>query len=201
MIKHFIQLTFGAILIIVLTNSCKKGADDPTFSLHSRKARITGEWTLSTIELGSQSINGNTVVNTVISYDGQTEVVSTSVTTNGISVSNTVSSATYNQKITFEKEGTYTQVKTENGEVTTVKGTWIFLKKNKENELKNKEAILLSEQSTTSVNGTTTNEGVAGKVYLLVQLKNKKMVWKIYSSLTEANHYELTDGTLTLSQD
>lgn len=199
--KHFFQLTIGAILLIGLTNSCKKGEEDPLFSFHSRKARIAGEWTLTNIELGSKTVNGNTVVTTVTGYDGQTEVTSTTVTTSGTTVSSTVSSSSYTQQMTFEKDGTYTQIRSENGELTTVKGTWIFLKKSKENDLKNKEAILLSETSSTSQYGTTTTDGVAGKVYILQQLKNKEMIWKIYSSSTDADNSQLTDGTWTLTQD
>ncbi len=33
------------LLIALIAQSCKKGADDPLFSIHSRKSRLKGSWT------------------------------------------------------------------------------------------------------------------------------------------------------------
>lgn len=42
-----INLLYTGFCLLLLLSSCKKGEDDPAFTLLSRKARLTGEWKLT----------------------------------------------------------------------------------------------------------------------------------------------------------
>jgi len=63
------MLLIGATVIL---NSCKKGEDDPFITLHSRKARLTGEWKLTEMSLAitNRQDNGSSTVSGTMSYDG-----------------------------------------------------------------------------------------------------------------------------------
>jgi len=49
--KHLTLVLLGMIIALPLvTTSCfKKGSEDPFFSIYTRKARVTGEWTISSM--------------------------------------------------------------------------------------------------------------------------------------------------------
>lgn len=199
--KKVILLSTVVLLLTSVFTACKKGENDPFLSLRSRKARISGEWTLNYAEYVHVSTIANVTTTEAISFYDQTEVTVNSTEVSGVMANHEVVSASCTVKLTIEKDGTYTQVKTKNDEVTTTKGTWIFLKKNSENDLKNKEAILLTESSVTSAGSTTTNTGIAGQVYTIDKLKNKEMVWKLDSETTATSTSELYEGTFEFSQD
>ncbi len=42
-----IVLILSAITLLNFWQSCKKGPEDPFFSLHSRLARVTGDWNIT----------------------------------------------------------------------------------------------------------------------------------------------------------
>ena len=79
-----------AILIALLISftgslfltSCKKGEDDPFFSLYTRKMRVTGDWKLKSFERNTDVTNlteWNTVTNFVIDGDNETVEVTTNM--------------------------------------------------------------------------------------------------------------------------
>lgn len=200
--KKVLFLSTAVLLLTTVFTACKKGENDPFLSLRSRKARLVGEWNLNYAEYLHATTLANTTSNEGISFYDNTEVTVNSTYVSGVVANHEVVSSPCTVKLTIEKNGTYTQVKTKNDEVTTTKGTWIFLKKNDENDLKNKEAILLTESSITNSSGTTTTgEGIAGKVYTIDQLRNKKMVWKLNSETTSTSTSELFEGSFEFSQD
>lgn len=199
--KKVLFLSTAVLLLTTVFTACKKGENDPFLSLRSRKARIAGEWNLDYAEYVHSNTLANTTTTESISFYDQTEVTVNSTQVSGSTINYEVLSSPCTVKLTIEKDGTYTQVKTKNNEVTTTTGTWIFLKKNDENDLKNKEAILLTETSITDPSGTTTTTGIAGKVYTIDQLRNKKMVWKLNSETTSGGTSELLEGSFEFSQD
>ncbi len=171
------KLTKSVLAILVIASSitaCKKGDDDPGFSLKSRKGRLSTTWNVTELKSDVTSVttsNGTTTytqtTKTTDTYAGATakrEVSTTyagggSTTTSSDSYSGAVSDLTY----TFEKDGTWSSTQTvkwssvthtEAGttttdaidftETTTQSGTWYFLGKNKSNDDKNKENISLS---------------------------------------------------------
>lgn len=198
--KHLHLVAFMGFILLSLAG-CKKGENDPFLSLRSRKARLAGEWSLSYQEYARQSVVGNTTSSEVRHFDSGTETSSSTVIVSGSTVSSNVSTIHYTLTLTIEKDGTFSQVRSENNETTTSEGTWIFLKKSKEDELKNKEAILLTTKKITTPGGTTTVEGVSGEVYLIDQLKNKEMKWKLSRKTTEGNDSELLEVSSVFIQD
>lgn len=197
--KKLLILGLAALATAGTLQSCKKGENDPFMSLRSRKARLAGEWKLSSSEGKSEQTYMGSTSTTTRTYDGTTE---TTVQTLGGGSPMTTTS-TYTLQLTIEKDGTYTQVHTdtEDGEVTTTKGTWIFLKRSKENELKNKEAILLTQTSTTEGGETATMDDLNGQVIEIDQLKNKEMIWKTSYSYADDDASETNTFTGTFTQD
>ena len=152
--KYFI---FVASIAIICTtfNSCKKGDEDPFFSLASRKARISGEWQLSSSE--SKSEDG-----TYSSFGDGEGMVSTTIIP---SLKTIVSTSKFiDNSYTINKDGTWSrhidaEITTEienhsfsksygkSNHVLNSSGTWTFLGKLK-GEYKNKERVLFTTLAT-----------------------------------------------------
>jgi hypothetical protein len=174
---------FSICLILAVTAgtmpSCKKGENDPFLSLHSRRARIAGEWKVTGFvsdDSYKTGTNDQTIHETL--SDGMLTSTFTITQSGTVTASQTWSQA-FTQSLNLRRDGTYTETKTVDGQQTTYKGTWIFLKKNKPNKLRNKEAILLTRQEMTTPDNPSYNTNtIDGIVYRIDLLKNKKMVWK-----------------------
>ena len=158
-----------ALPVMIFTFSgCKKGENDPFMSLHSRKARLVGEWKLADGNI--QSVSNGT--STLEVYNGNTCTLTDSDTT-----------VTYpfTEELTFNSDGTYERVVMNDGAVETVEGYWTFGRKSKEGELKNKETVILRTLSRVYTSGGSTStyqyEGTQCPVavYKLDELRNKKM--------------------------
>lgn len=55
-------LIIYCLLILVFANACKKGQDDPSISLKSRRARVAGEWKVQLKETNAKSSGTNTTL-------------------------------------------------------------------------------------------------------------------------------------------
>lgn len=167
--NRVLSISFALIAIAGLTTitGCKKGENDPFLSLKTRKARITGEWRLTSGTV-SETENTSSGSNTYL-----TTYTSTTRTIDG----NTIS---YRETLTIEKDGTFNVERVVDGGISVVSGNWFFSGKNKEADLRNKEAIVFKETAFTSNGGAGwTNTGVYGDEILLIdQLKNKEMIFK-----------------------
>lgn len=154
--------------------SCKKGENDPFLSLHSRKARVVGEWTLKS---------------GTITYDG-------SITTYPM--------ANYTQTMEFKGDHTYTITTVNGGSTSVEKGSWAFSKSAKDIDLKNKEALLLYSTSSTSGSSTNTYTGfyaLSGPTVLLIdKLANKEMVVKYDGTESYSGTSHTLTGSLTYEQ-
>ncbi|HLP53431.1 MAG TPA: hypothetical protein VK151_00295 [Fluviicola sp.] len=195
--KNSLQIALcGLLLSTTFLSSCKKGEDDPFFSLRSRKARIAGEWNVTKMQYNESSVSNNTTETSTITYDGTTETTVDTYTTMGSTIT-TTQTDTYTEQYTFEKDGTYTYVRNYGSGTVTVEGTWIFLGKSKENELKKKEAILLTETKYTTSNNTVAYTGINdGRVITIRELRNKTMVW--HSTYSESSNGNTDEGELTI---
>jgi hypothetical protein len=186
-----------ALLSTISITSCKKGENDPFLSLKSRTSRLTGEWKLTSGTVKETSTSGSSTTTTTTTY---TETSKTEVTTSGSSSQTDVFN--YTQDIVFEKTGGYSSIVVEtqissdgsdipsNYQTTTTDnetGHWAFLGKNKDTDLKKKEAIAINPHSSTSTSvnflGTTTStSSVDGWVFAAVmeidRLKTKELVLK-----------------------
>ena len=189
------SLKFALLMIVAVVfilPSCKKGKDDPFLSLHTRKARVTGKWTLSSGTL-TQVNSGST---TTLTFNG-----TTCAETSG-SYSTTFS---YTQTITIDKKGTYTISVNDDGNLSTQTGDWYFGRKNKDLDIKNKESIVLVEKSETSTSGgtttTTTYVGSECPVSTMVmdELKNKEII-VVYDGTYTGTSTSSQTGTLVYQQ-
>ena len=191
-------MVLGAILLTGIISSCKKGEEDPFLSLRSRKARLAGEWTLKTRTL---KVISPTYTLTDEYADGQNHSMTVHYEA-GVPVDTQISVNAYAQTYTFEKDGTYELVTVLHTGKTVEEGVWSFIKKSQQNDLQNKEAILLTPRKIT---GKYNNEIIAGsyhpKVYVLKQLKNKHMTWTSATSTGSANWgLQSMDATYTFEQ-
>ena len=93
------QLKFVVFILIGITilnfwQSCKKGPEDPFFSLHSRLARVTGEWNITTYKVNNDD-SLRRVVDSIGPYIGFCGSETDKVVLN------------YNYIWTFEKDGNF----------------------------------------------------------------------------------------------
>lgn len=193
-------LLLGLILAGTL-QSCKKGENDPFLSLHTRKARICGDWTMTSSAATTVYVQDSSKLTNAGTNDGTATTMVSTMETGGTSTSTTTVTP-YTLTMSMKKDGTYTQVHTVDGAVTTIDGTWTFLAKNKDNDLKGKEAIILTQHSVTTSSGTSTTDNVSGQTYILGQLKNKEMEWNIHTlATTYYGSTETTESTTTWKQN
>lgn len=170
-------LILGIILPIA---SCKKGENDPFLSLRSRKARISGEWELESKESStSQNIPGMGFS----SSSGRFSNGLYNEFTADFDGNSYTSSYSYNFQLNVEKSGSFESTERADDQSQTIKGFWSFLPRNKEAELKNKEAVMFSVQNELYTSGSFvsstnyTNKGLnPGVVYLIDRLTNKEMI-------------------------
>lgn len=174
--KKIIALSTIAVLLIGFATQCKKGEDDPFVSLRSRKARVSGEWSLTSGTMIYASRGNN--------YSSTTSIVFTSAAfsstynyVNGSFSQTGTDNGTYKYDIKFDKDGSFTSTEIYDGEVSIVSGTWNFT--DGVGETKKREQIVLFLKSSTGVSGSTTISYSGNKVYMtfnIKELRNKKMV-------------------------
>ncbi len=160
-------------------SSCKKGENDPFLSLKSRKARFVGEWkVISSITTDVESDGDKTTTTSDGSLVTQVDFDATS------GVSNT-STYTQSEDWTFNKDNTFTYKATTIGGVTQYEGTWAFIGKSKDSDIKKKENVGLNitkftETPTVGVVSSATYEGDQGFliIFELDQLKGKEIIIK-----------------------
>ena len=184
----------AAILLLAMISAlfpaCRKGENDPAFSLRSRKARITGEWTMEAATWNKPD--------TTITYDGENTVFKydTAGTTDTLQVQHSM---------TFNKDGTYQEVIITdyptgwrgNGLpaftlTETLKGLWNFTGGN--NDTKTKSQLLLrvtevlknASNAGSNIDAFTYQGQTGGFIYDIDRLANKELRLK-YDLVTTAN--------------
>ena len=163
-------------LLTIFETGCKKGEDDPFFSLRSRRARVVGDWKLisgTETDKSYDNSSATTYTNTN-TYDGSTEAQSETISNSSGSFT-TTNSISYTSTYKFEKDGTYTSTTVEDGVTITVEGTWNFgagvgEKKNKS------ELVLTATKTVNDGNSYTYTGNAATEVYYIKELRNDKMV-------------------------
>jgi hypothetical protein len=213
--KKLLVLSLGALALVANLTSCKKGENDPFLSLSSRKARLAGEWTVSSETRSSVNNYTSSVLNPQFQYETVDVKRVTETNYNGSIYNGTQTTTTkyststidlgpeaYVETYKFEKDGTYehTIVDVDGQEVE--KGTWFFLGKNKDLELKKKEAITLTVDSRaiTNSNGVTTtytSTGYDGDVLVIDLLKKKEITFIYEYSSTDEDGETNTSKTTT----
>jgi hypothetical protein len=184
---------FSRVSLIVLTllvfTECKKGEDDPNFSFRTRKARLEGNWRMTSggatySEPGyneSYTFNGN-------NYKGEAIAKRYKAIYNG----------NYGLNLNIRKNGSFELTELIETETFNGEGTWNF--NNGVGEAKRKENIIFLVENLTRgyTNAHFFNRFKASFVYSIRELRNKKLVisstGKMYSSLsggyaTFSSHY------------
>jgi len=143
-----------ALFAIVLAfGSCKKGANDPSFSFKSRDARITADWVLSSMTNSSITVrkNGQETLNTLTTtyvFDGTTM---TKTFNDGFG--DQVTSYPYSYEIVINDDGTYNETETNDGEKSEKTDYWFWA-----NSDKTKIAVTFSGNGTYMINRLAKDE-------------------------------------------
>ena len=196
--RSFILVTAMSLLTVICLSlaSCKKGDGDPFISFRSRKARLTGNWKVSSLK-STFKYNNKTTETT---FDGtKKKVVYTVIdTTIADSVYNIVTTTVYTgETITdYNKDGSYYYLENfqniATGNVVTIEatGNWYFMGENSEANYKNKELLAMqvknyaynpflgSDYNTIFQGANTLN------VYEIYELKNKEIILKVNKTET-----------------
>lgn len=180
------------IAVVFILPSCKKGANDPFLSLSSRKARLTGEWTLKE----GQRVETTSTGTTTYTYNGSQVTVTDQYGT---------STDTYTEKLTINKDGSFVYEMTQGSYNYKIEGGWYFGGSNKELELKDKEQIvMLTTKETYTYGGNTTIYTYTGSqvntmVATLDKLSGKEMVMNL-DGTSAGSSSTTTTGTMTYEQ-
>lgn len=198
-------ITFLALITLftVTILSCKKGDNDPFFSLLTRNQRLEGNWKIVKEE-SKQTITNNALGDTSIIinsiYDGTKQITTTTYTAHAVDYSySVIDTIYYVEEIKFDKDGSYTKTfeMSDLSNSTFTDGNWIFLGKSEANELKNKEAILLTTTKFTQTNGTITSienyTNTDGDTYVINQLKNTELILTVDKSSRSDDGMHLTE--------
>lgn len=173
-----IQVITIFLILVSTFSACKKGENDPFFSLKSRKARLVGEWKIAegNIEESGNYSYGEQAFNWQATYKYTANELNLSGIDNQVynnipSVDTIQDIYSYSEKITFNKDYTFkieinTSLKSVGGVAVTqpltsvykYEGNWNFGAKNKEKDLKNKEYLVLhiTNSNTTETQGEET---------------------------------------------
>ncbi|HTL81747.1 MAG TPA: hypothetical protein VL651_08580 [Bacteroidia bacterium] len=191
-----VKIALAALTIAAFAfDGCKKGDGDPFLSLASRKARITGDWTVTKGEGTKTSTVSSVSSTTTVTYDGTTETDVTGSFT---------STDKYTEKWSIEKDGTFTYTYTDNNgsspDVTTYKGTWNWTGGVGDN--KKKAQVVFYIESITDSNGTTTYTGSnrSTVVYDIYELKGKEMIFYDKGDQSTTGSSSTSDIKWTLTQ-
>ena len=188
--KRYLNLTIAALVIVLVSFSClRKGDNDPSVSLRTRTNRLTGTWKLiSGIETTNYTSNGSTSTSDIIYEPGIKKMTA--------SGSEIIKS--YSNNITFEKKNNFTRIIVEDFDEIKDIGSWTFLQKNKNQELKKKEAFLVSITQNETNGIRTVNSGLfLSELFIINRLTNKELNLKgkttenYTSGDVEVKEYEL----------
>jgi hypothetical protein len=187
--KRFILIVACIILLIPLLNSCKKGDEDPSFSIYSRKHRLCHDWKFSYYKKILQHNDS------IISYEFD-----------GASMHKIMGTQSYysaaTMEISFDKDGTYIWEETISNDTSvysyTEEGSWYFTGGGDDSDSKYKELLAMQKTKITETlqtggSNTTTNYSGSGNleaaVFKIIKLANQEV--KLESEL-ETNYIQVT---------
>ncbi|MCF6365889.1 MAG: hypothetical protein L3J35_06755 [Bacteroidales bacterium] len=186
--KKILSVAILSVLIFSTFTGCKKGSND-SFSLLSRKARITGVWNLTNADYEEKDVNSGDTEITSFSFDG----ANMTETVNGDG-----QTYKYSEKLTIDKDGTFKVVTEEEIDYwdntnlqmakgireETMEGVWYFLDGNDALDVKNKERVefLIEKFRQIDPDGDTFEYELSGKsnnwinIFLLDRLAKDEIV-------------------------
>ena len=188
------------ILSVITFSGCRKGDEDPFFSIYSREKRLCGDWNASTYNYMYEELK-----NQVSTYK-RTMVCTNGVFTNKYDGDNTDYNGTYTIDIIINKNGTYKKNQYlyykepfDTNFVRLEEGNWYFVNKNKSNDYKNKEVVGLQPNSI--IYSSTDYYNLINYnpyFYEIVMLKNKEIKLKRAYSETQDSLCMKIDETYIL---
>ena len=198
--KSISLLAISVVLIALFFSGCKKGENDPFLTLKSRTSRLAKDWKLTSGSITEVStypdgLGGTTTSTTVTTYTDATKSVSSGGNT---------STYAYSEEITFDKKGTYEMTTIDDGDASTEGGNWSWLRKDKNNDLKDKEAIIMTGTKYSEGGDSETIEGKSNDdlgAWVIDKLSSKELVVLFDYKYTGSNGYIHTkQGTITFSK-
>ncbi len=162
---------FLVIFSFIFLISCKKGEDDPAVSFLSRKARVAGEWRMTSGK-ASYTENATYSYNESYTFDGSNVKM---VVTGGIYTGK------YSLQLNMEKDGSFSVSEDLAGSKFTANGVWNFSAG--VGEEKKKESLIFEVNEVEQ--GFTYSANLFQRqsshfIYKIKELRNDKLV--IYSS-------------------
>lgn len=159
------------LLIVLIVVSCKKGEEDPSFSLRTRKNRVVGDWKIKSGRSSYEETNSNGSISYSEGFQ-YTETGYTYTTGSGWSTQIYVGGHSYSFK--FNKDGTFTSLEIYDGQAITCKGVWDF--NAGVSKAKAKQEINVRYESVQNSSGLKTYKGnQTSLTYSILELRNKKM--------------------------
>ena len=201
--KRFILIVASIALLIPVLNSCKKGDEDPFFSIYSRKHRLCHDWKFSNYKKILQHNDS------IISYEFD-----------GASMKKIIGTQFYyfaaTMQISFDKNGTYIWEENISNDTSvysyTEEGSWYFTGGGDDSDTKYKELLAMQKTKITETlqtDGSTTTTNYSGSgnldaiVYKIIKLANQEV--KLESEI-ETNNIQVTPAatdfkTVTIVMD
>ena len=197
--KNKSKLLLFIMLVSIIFASCKKGEDDPFLSLRTRTNRLAGDWELTGLNITYNEISSSYNHTSYTTFSNglfiSTEDYGTYTETDTMKIN-------YNFKI--EKSGFFTQTYSSDSDSGYREGNWMWLNKNKELDLKNKEAFIISVTKEISDNYTDNYSGkyiIPDNIYVLKKLTYEEIVFLIEDTQVNKNgNTYIESGTLTFKR-
>ena len=174
------RLVILSICICCSLASCKKGENDPSFTLQTRTARASSEWKMKEGLLTAKIVDINNQTAS-ITYSLSGKEYSVGIIGKGTAV------GPFEIQLTLEKDNSFLckQLIDQNMEVT--KGNWQFMKK--QGEYKNKERMLFKTANNVATSNSFLSFSKAGFsfVYAITELSKDRMVLECSNELIFAD--------------
>lgn len=165
-----------ALFACVAVSSCRKAEDDPLISLRTRKARVCGDWKIT-------SGQGST---TNVSWTGSTGGTSWAYDGSMITETDGFGNKTlipYSCEYSFKKDGTFAMTEVINGNSYHLEGQWNFNEGKGEPKAKT-EIVLFTTLSSSGSNVNTYSGYFPTVMYKILELRNNKMVLGFHDNIT-----------------
>jgi hypothetical protein len=188
-LKRFILIFVSFAMLVPVLNSCKKGDEDPFFSIYSRKHRLCHDWKFSYYKKILQHNDS------IISYEFDGASMHKI-----IGIQSYYSAAT--MEISFDKSGNYIWEETISNDTSvytyTEEGSWYFSGGGDDSDTKYKELLAMQKNKVTETlqadgTNTTTNYTGSGNldaiVYKIIKLANQEVKFEYK---VETNNIQVT---------
>ena len=158
--------------VVFIFSTCKKGPEDPTLSLRTRKARISGSWRIKTGEVVFSYKDNN---GAIVVYDHKLDANGGTIYETPSSQQLTIYKFAYSLNLEILKDGTFSIVERAGINLLQASGTWNFT--GKIGETKNKDGIVFNIDKVTlgASNRHLFNKTRLEFTYKLIELRNKEI--------------------------